>query len=183
MRIFLAISWPEECRGRVREVVEKLKELRGVKTVEAENLHLTLKFLGEVPEEKIGEIGGALEEIKSRGSFPVKLKGVGVFPKADYIRVIWVGVEKGREEVEKLQKEVDNLLLPLNFKKDSRFHSHFTLARVKKVNPEEKEKLKKILEEYQAEEFGEFSVDSVKIMKSQLTPQGPIYSLVKEIKL
>jgi 2'-5' RNA ligase len=185
MRIFIAIPIPEEpkdLKENLLELQQKIKHFGKLKLVERENLHMTLKFLGEVSQEegKIEKILSALEEtIPKIGNFSISLKSLGVFPSLNYVRVIWVGVEKGNEEVKKLQKTIDEKLKSFGFKEDRRFHPHFTLARVKWIN--DKENLKKILEKYKKEEFGRFEVDSIEIMKSELTKKGPIYTLLKKI--
>lgn len=182
MRIFIAIPLPENIKENFLEVQEKeLKFLGRIKLVEKENLHSTLKFLGEVPQEKVEKIFSELEKIPKVGKFSVNLKSLGVFPNQNYVRVIWVGVEKGNEEIVKLQNLVDDRLEQLNFNKEKNFHPHFTLARVKLIK--EKEKLRKILEEYKDYSFGEFEIHSIEVMKSELSREGPTYTSLKKIDI
>ena len=152
-----------------------------MKLVEPGNLHLTLKFLGEVTEEKADEVIDCLGKLKGQGKFTVQLKGLGVFPTCKYMKVVWMGVTEGQEEIKKLQGEIDELLVSKGYKKDSRFHPHFTIARVRKINQENKKILQDLLKEQEETNWAKFSVEGIELMKSQLTSQGPIYSLLKKI--
>jgi len=180
MRVFIAIQLPKELRGNVQKVQEDFSKIGKLKLVEKENFHLTLKFLGEISEEekkKVVEI--LIEKIKFK-NFCITLKGVGVFPSKNYVRVIWVGVEEGKKEVIELQKSIDKSLYEVKFKKDEKFHPHITLARVKWID---KNKLKELLEKYKDKNFGNFTVSSIDVMKSELRARGPVYSLLKRIQL
>ncbi len=155
-------------RREVREIVRKFDY--PVKWVEEENLHLTLKFLGEVKEERVEEISRVLREIRrSEKRFELSLEDIGAFPSERSPRVIWIGVGKGREEIIRLQERIEEGLTPLGFKKEERgFHPHLTIARVKK-----RADFKELFDlSYKSRVF---LVDSVTLFKSTLTPKGPIY--------
>jgi 2'-5' RNA ligase len=153
-----------------------------VKLVEPENLHLTLKFLGDTDEnlsEKIEEI--IKNSVEGTDSFEIQLKGAGVFPNQNYIRVMWIGIRKG-DEIGKIAKKIDEQLLEYGFEKEKRgFSAHLTIARVKSAR--NKENLLQIIEKYRDIEFGSINVDSIKLKKSELTPEGPIYTTLKQVKL
>jgi 2'-5' RNA ligase len=171
MRCFIAIDIPEEIKEKImkieKELEEKIKE--SAKFVERENLHITLKFLGEIEENKAQKIKEIINSIPFT-PFKIKLKGVGVFPNEKFIRVIWIGGES--KELEDIAKYLDEKLKSEKFKSEE-FIIHLTIARVKsKVN------ISDFLKKYQGYEFGEFEVDNVsqiKLKKSILTSKGPVY--------
>jgi len=171
---------PKEIAGRLVEVQKEVKVFGDMKLVERENIHLTLKFLGEVRDSDVAKISSELAFLNERKKFDVTVKGVGVFPKLSHVNVIWAGIAD-KERINSLQKEVDERLLKHNFPLDERFHPHYTLARVKQVD--DKEGLKKFIENSNMKEFGSFTTDSVKLMASTLTPKGPVYSAIREYKL
>ena len=153
-----------------------------VKLVEPGNVHITLKFLGDTNEEHIDRIEEIIKDaIKETDSFEIQLKGAGVFPNQNYIRVMWIGIKNG-EKIGKIASKIDEQISQLGFDKEKRgFSAHLTIARVKSAK--NKEKLLQIIEKYSDVEFGSFKVDSIKLKKSELTPKGPIYTTLKEVKL
>lgn len=181
VRAFVAINCPESVKGNILRIQEKLKDLGNLKLVEMENLHLTLRFLGEVSDEKLIEIGKKLDSISNFDKFQISLRGVGAFPNQNYIRVVWVGVDNGLNRIKEMHNKIENELNVMGFKKDSRFNSHLTIARVKSIR--DKEKLQEILRENSKTEFGGFQVEKIELMKSELTKEGPIYSILREITL
>lgn len=146
--------------------------------MEEENLHLTLKFLGEVKEERIKEISKILRELSRRfKKFEFSLKNIGAFPDKHSPRVIWVGAEEGREEMIELQKEIEEELVSLGFKKEARgFHPHLTIARVKR-----KADFKELFRV--AYKSRVFLIEGLVLFKSTLTPKGPIYEKVEKFPL
>jgi 2'-5' RNA ligase len=172
MRCFIAIDIPEEIKEKImaieKELEEKIKE--SAKFVERENLHITLKFLGEIEENKIPEIKEIINSI-SFTPFKIKLKGIGVFPNEKFIRVIWIGGES--KELEGIASYLDEKLKSIGKFESEEFTIHLTIARVKsKIN------ISNFLNKYQNYEFGEFEVaniNQIKLKKSTLTPKGPIY--------
>lgn len=180
MRSFIAIgiSTPE--------VLKLLDELRNssadLKIVKPENLHLTLKFLGDIPEGRTEEIQIAVTKaIAPFKAFDVSLRGVGVFPKIKRMRVIWVGFDKNGERFVEINNSIENSLKRIGFQREGRFHPHLTVARVRSQRG--KENLISILRKYEDTSFGESRIESVELMKSILTPRGPIYSVVEQVKL
>jgi 2'-5' RNA ligase len=180
VRAFIAIRCPEELKKDLLTAQKKIAPLGDMKLVESENLHMTVKFLGEVADAKVDAVTDALRPVSEKQSFTISIRGIGVFPNPAYVRVVWAGVDEGAREAEHLSREVDDRLHALGFPRDERFHPHFTLARVRSVD---KEKMKKILIEYEAAEFGSFTVSSVDLMESRLSPRGPVYSILKSLKL
>jgi len=172
VRAFISINIPEDLKRAVKEIHDKLPEFKGKKT-ELENLHLTLKFLGEVNEEKIIEVQKRLKKIKF-DSFESEMNSLGVFSEK-FIRIIWLHFTN----CERLQKEIDRALSEL-FEKERRFMSHLTIARVKHISDRgkflkeiKKMKIKKKI----------FRVKSFCLMKSELTAEGPKYSVLEKYVL
>jgi 2'-5' RNA ligase len=153
-----------------------------VKLVEPDNIHITLKFLGDVQE----ELTDKLEEIVSTAvqdqkPFTVKLQGTGVFPNLNYIKVIWIGIEDG-EPLTAIAASIDEQLSNLGFKKDARpFSPHLTIGRVR--NARNKQELLQIIQRYETTEFSTLFVEAVELKQSTLTPQGPIYKTLRKVRL
>jgi len=164
MRVFIAIDLPENVKKEIKKIQDKLPEFKGKKT-EEENLHLTLKFLGEVEEDKVKEVKRRLGEIKIK-KFEAGLENLGVF-NPSFIKIVWLHLAG----CERLQEEIDDKLKGL-FKKEKRFMSHLTIARVKNV-ANKKEFLEK-LREIKIPGI-RFLVDNFKLKKSTLTAEKPIY--------
>lgn len=182
MRCFVAIQVSEEVRRRIVPLQERLSPLLAWKPVEFENMHLTLKFLGEVEDSKGEEIMARLRSACSGfGHFELSFKGIGVFPSLGYIRVIWVGVDQGHESLVSLSKAIDSELATLGFPREKDFVPHLTIGRVKSVT--RKRELVSVIEGLKAEEFGKTKVESVELMKSTLTTRGPIYSCLGRVSL
>jgi len=180
-RGFIAIDIP--INKKFLEMENEIKNTAAdLKLVEPENIHVTLKFLGDTDEENIDKIGEIIKNsVKDINSFNIKLKGSGVFPNKSYIKVIWIGLENA-EKIGEIAKKIDEQLKNLGFQVEKRgFSAHLTIARVK--SSRNKEKLLQIIEKYKDVEFATINVSSVKLKKSDLTPKGPIYTTLKELKL
>lgn len=172
MRCFISIEIPENIKEKIIGIQEQLPEFKG-KLTEFENLHLTLKFLGEVNSEKIEEVRKRLREIKFK-EFYTQLDKIGFFDNEDR-GVIWLHATN----CDDLQKEIDYKLEGL-FEKEKRFMSHLTIARVKSVRDKKKflENLKKIKTPKM-----KFIINSFNLKKSILMEKGPIYEDIEVYKL
>lgn len=178
MRAFIAVEMSKEIRDYLYGLQLRLrKELKDCKIhwVAKRNLHLTMKFLGEIDEEQLEEIKKRLEKIEIV-EFEVKLDTVGFFPNEDYLRVIFVGLEP-EDKIINLQQKIDMELLDL-FSREQEFHGHVTLGRVKFVK--DKRKMKEVLRE-KIERIS-MHVDGFQLMKSELGKDGPRYFLLKGYK-
>ena len=175
-RAFIAIDINEEVRQKLVDAQKRLTATGAqLKLVEPPNIHITMKFLGEVPEDRISAIVEALRK-SAEGvmRFDIDVRGIGVFPNPRYVRVVWAGVGDGRDEIIALQRNLDRELQPLGFRPERDFVPHLTIARVKTV--EQKERLIAFLKEMTDVEFGVTRAQAVELKQSKLTPKGPIYS-------
>jgi len=183
MRTFIAVELPPGVKRKIEEVQASLKKTDTyVSWVKPGNVHLTLKFLGEVKEEKIENVfRGTEEALKESKVFDLSLKDLGCFPNLRRPRVIWVGVDRGKDELSQMQRQIEEELSKLKFpKEERRFSAHLTIGRVK--SPRNIEELIGLMErmKFQTEEV---RIDEVVVMKSQLHPQGAIYTPLKKVKL
>ena len=179
MRCFLAIELPEEIRKELSRLQKDITDSNAkMKLVEHENLHLTLKFFGELDDYRVNKIKETLKKIKFN-KFRATLGVMGVFPSADFIRVVWVGIEPS-DKVKELHQEIDNLLGKEKFSKDKAFESHVTLARVKFVK--NKQELINKLKETKIKPHG-LEISSFVLKKSTLTEKGPVYEDIARFDL
>ena len=180
MRAFIAID--VGMQKKMEEIYEKLKATGArLKMVEPKNIHLTLKFLGEIDREMVGKIKGCMEDVAADVKpFNAKLSGMGVFPSRGNIRVIWIGFSD-EGQAEKMARQIDEKLSALGFKREKNYKPHVTIARMK--SGEKKEKVLEIIDTYRDEIFGEIECREIKLKKSTLTPEGPIYEDIEVVKL
>jgi 2'-5' RNA ligase len=170
MRTFLAVEIPESVRKVIHDLIqiEAKKELP-IKWVKFENLHITLKFLGEIEENNKSKMAPAIAEICQKHSpFSVQLAGLGCFPNPRNPRVVWVGVKQGGEELCTIAADLEEELARFGFKEEKRFHPHLTIGRIKKFC-----KVDDILTKSVSTDV--FRVNSIVFFKSTLKPDGPIY--------
>jgi 2'-5' RNA ligase len=176
IRTFIAVEIPEKFIPEIDRIGSMIK-IPGVKLVETGLVHITMKFLGDINEDKVEPIASALSEIKCK-PFEAGIKGIGVFPKPSYVRVIWLGAHG---DFDTLHREVERVLSPFRFEKGGDFTPHATLARVKQ--PVNRIELMEKIKNIGNADIGTFSMSSISLKKSTLTPHGPIYETLKEIKL
>jgi 2'-5' RNA ligase len=166
------------------EMVENLqaglrKTGANLKLVNLDNIHLTLKFLGNTSEALVPKIKEIMEEgARNIAPFELELIGVGAFPNMNRIQVVWVGTRCGEGLVD-LAAYLEDELHQLGFKKEKRkFSPHITLARVKSAR--NLDSLRGVLKEHAEERFGVQRIDRIRLKRSELRPSGPIYSVVEE---
>lgn len=179
IRAFIAVDVPSELKEKIGKLQCDFSDFN-IKLVDPSLIHLTLKFLGNVPEEMIGSICDALDRVEC-SPFSVGIQKMGVFPNYKKIRVVWLGTEGN---FEKLHNSIESLLCPLGFEKESRkFSAHFTIARVKKISNKEQALLSEKIKKLSKVNIGKMEVDKIKLKKSTLTPKGPIYEdlYIKEL--
>jgi len=175
MRVFIAIDLPDNIKERIYQEIKNIKGVRG-KFVERENLHITLKFLGELQPNVVEKIKKELENIKFQ-KFEIEVYGFGEFNN----RVLWFGIKKGFDKIMELKKEIDNSLKKLNFPPDNDFHPHITILRVKKILS--KEEYYHTLEKMKDIEIGRFLVEDFSLKQSILRREGPLYLDIKRYPL
>lgn len=189
MRCFVAVDLPENVKSRVHHAFEPLRQLgliRG-RFVDRDNLHLTLRFLGELGEEEITSVQKVLENV-NHSKFDAEISDIGAFPSESYIKVLWVGVNAKQDKLKELHSSVENNLDKLGIGKSEKtergFSNHITVARINTIVKSKSnknlfiEKLKNLKVPRE-----KFEVDKISLIKSELTKQGPIYRTLKEFKL
>ena len=176
MRTFVAIEVSDK---NVLNSIHKIQTELNIKAkpVELHNMHFTVQFLGEVLEEMIGKISDVLNSIEF-SAFSITFGSIGVFPKPNSPRVIWIGVTDGINELEKLAEMIRSKLSHIGFSPDKKFKPHVTIFRVKNKI----EDLSSKLEKFSSCSFGKQLVSEIKLKKSELTYQGPIYTDLLVVK-
>ena len=169
MRCFISIDIPDNIKKEIIKIQERLPEFSG-KTTEKENLHLTLKFLGEINDKDVDEIKKRLNKIKFK-KFETEMNSIGMFSD----RIIWINMKNCME----LQKEIDDELSGL-FRKEERFMGHLTIARIKHLD-NKKDFIEK-LKEVKIKPI-KFQVNSFKLKKSVLGEVGPAYEDIEVYNL
>jgi 2'-5' RNA ligase len=188
VRCFIAIELPDGIKRGLRELQARLGAgcSAPVKWVDPENIHLTLKFLGNVAADRLDEISLAMNEAaRGTSSFSLEVKELGVFPNPRRVQVVWVGLGGEVDKLARLQQRIESNLEKLGFPPEGRrFTPHLTLARVRdQATPSERERLGQLITETEFAAASKFMVDSVRLIKSQLTREGPIYTRLSSAAL
>lgn len=181
-RTFISIDVNDEVLNSLKPIQDDLRDTGAdLKLVRPQNIHMTLRFLGDVSKSRLEVIEEAIEGITDFEPFEINLEGLGVFPEPSYIRVVWAGVSKGSDELCEVKESLESNLSSHGFSEDDKdFTPHFTIARVK--SGKAKDKLNSIVEETSDEFFGSVFVDSVELRKSELTSEGPVYSTISKFE-
>lgn len=177
IRTFVAIELPETVRESLARQISSLKSHAPlVKWSRPDNLHLTLRFLGDVKESELDELFAALEDaVDGTQPFAVEVCGVGAFPNWRHPRVVWAGCGEGAEETSALADLVEAACANLGYERERRpFRPHFTLGRVKQ--PADAEGLSTATRGLEDRSFGYLDVDAVVVFMSSLRRTGPVYS-------
>jgi 2'-5' RNA ligase len=177
VRAFVAVFPPPELREEALARARHLS-LRGrVRWSKPENVHLTLRFLGDVREEMLDGLCAALEEVcEHHTTFDAGLVGFGAFPSARHAQVLWAGIGIGFDELRSLATDLDAFLAPLGFEREKRpYTPHLTLGRARGQPAS--------LEPRPEEYIGEFRVRRVELTESTLTPEGAVYRTVRAFAL
>lgn len=181
LRCFISLELPEEVKKTICACIERLKAAGAdVRWVKPENLHLTLKFLGDTPEELLKDINKKLIHIaKAQDRFSLQLSGIDAFPNIKYPRVVWLGVHDS-DAIIRLQHDIDESMAGLGFKKDDKkFKPHLTIGRVRSLR--NKDALIKELATLKEADFGKIEVINITLMKSELRPGGAEHYKISEI--
>tara|TARA_B100000586_G_C19986353_1_gene374305 strand:- start:212 stop:751 length:540 start_codon:yes stop_codon:yes gene_type:complete len=176
VRTFVAIEVNEQ--NILNSISHVQSELNiKAKPVELHNMHFTVQFLGEVSEEMTRKISGALGSLEF-SPFLISFVGIGVFPKPSFPRVIWIGANEGVNELEKLAEIIRMKLSQVGFSPDKKFKPHVTIFRIKSKIEDMTNKLEK----FSSYSFGKQMISEIKLKKSELTPNGPIYTDLLVVK-
>ena len=183
MRVFIAIEMTDEIKSALSQLQSRLKYAGAdVKWVEEKNIHLTLKFLGNIDDNRCKEVTTVLGEVAETVTpFDISVGEVGAFPAPEHPRVVWVGMEKGSEQSASLAHKIDDALYVIGFEKDERaFTAHLTLGRVR--SPKNRialaEKIGALNTEKRVQAVQ--TVSSIILFQSTLTTQGPAYTKLSE---
>jgi 2'-5' RNA ligase len=188
-RSFVALSIDEETRAAVEAEIERLRPLsRAVAWVPAANLHLTLKFLGDQPDERLAEVAGGIREAAAAvPPFALALHGVGAFPGMERPRILWVGVADGALAARALQERIDAALEQRGLPRDSRpWHPHLTIGRVfdeRRWRREAGPPLREAIAQAARRSFGSVAIAAVALVRSDLSPRGARYTEIASVAL
>jgi len=182
IRSFIAIELPDEIRHALAEVQKHLRrDVAGVRWVEPGSIHLTLKFLGDIPAEQIQPIvAAAMGAVQDEPPVSLGVSGLGAFPNPRRPRVIWVGIEGDVARLGRLQARLEEALEPLGFPRDARaFRPHLTVGRVKE--PRRPPDLTRALADVTVPRCNSFDVREILLYKSDLRPTGAIYTKLQHL--
>jgi RNA 2',3'-cyclic 3'-phosphodiesterase len=183
IRVFVAVEIDSQVVDKISAAITELKSrVPGVRWVDPTNFHLTLKFLGNVEEAQINQIGAALEEqLHPFPRFTINAKGLGVFPDLRRPRILWVGL--AGIELPSLVSRLESALEPLDFVPEKRsFTPHLTIGRWRQTERASKT-LGQALESWKDYQFGATNIDEVILFQSKLNPKGAIYTKLKTVTL
>jgi 2'-5' RNA ligase len=183
IRTFICIELPDDLTKKIGDIQAQLKHhSAGISWVRPQNIHLTLKFLGDVEEPRLSDIATAMEEMAAQHSpFTLFPEGQGVFPHTKGPRVFWLGIREDTGTLAQLQQAVEDRLEAIGFAKEKRaFTPHLTIGRVRPYR-----KPKELTTAFMALAFSAdpFEVDHLTIMRSDLKPTGAVYTPLQVIKL
>ncbi|WP_312910929.1 RNA 2',3'-cyclic phosphodiesterase [Natronosalvus caseinilyticus] len=176
MRLFVSVDLPESLADAVAAVQEPLSSAAGIRLTDPTQAHVTLVFLGDVDPDRVPDLERELEAAVDDAEidpFEARFAGLGVFPSLEYIRVVWLGVEDGHEELTRLQAAVENRTTAMGFEADNHeFTPHATIARMDHAGG--KERVQSVVRE-RSPTVGTTTVEEIRLTESRLTDDGPVY--------
>lgn len=191
MRVFIGVELDDRVKAAAADVAERLRQRlnRSVpdfraRWIEPANLHVTLWFIGEVPEASLDRIIAALQSPAFPSpAFPLSLAGCGAFPPSGQPRVLWIGVHQGLQEMRSLYREIGVRLEPLGYLAERReYAAHLTIARVKDSGRGAAREMRSILDELPAD-CGVSQIAAVTLFRSRLSPRGATYDQLLRVPL
>lgn len=188
IRSFIAIELPQNVKNGLAKLLSELGKTRHpfVKWVNSESIHLTLKFLGNIPFKQVAEINRLMEEaVQGTLPFHLEVSELGAFPNPKQPRVLWVSIKGEIDTLLSLQQSIDSALAPLGFAEEKRpFTPHLTLARLReRTSPAERKIFAELVMSTNFESSYPLEVKTISLMRSQLTPEGAIYTRLFALKL
>ncbi len=176
MRLFVAIPLPEEVKA---QLLQLQKPIDGLQWSDKDQLHLTLRFIGETDGATTKKIAANLRELEA-SPFRMQITGLGSFPQGSNPRVIWAGI-KENEYLTELQADIEEICREAGLEPDNRsFKPHVTLGRNKNADPD---KLLAFIDQYPILDIDEISVDSFNLYRSELTEKGAVYHIEESFRL
>lgn len=180
MRLFTGLDLPAEVVGRLEDLLDRLRPAARIQWSPPANLHVTTKFVGEWPEERLDELKSALAALPGRSPISVQIHNVGFFPNPHSPRVFWCGIDA--PGLAELAGETDRACATLGIEPEKRpYSAHLTLARVKErldLQP-----LRETIAALPSLDFGKFEVNRFFLYRSQLRPTGSVYTKLAEFAL
>lgn len=177
-RVFFGISIPEETRNELFDIARTLN-IPGGRIIAPQNIHLTLRFIGNATDEQIDFLSERAEKASQKFKpFNIQLNEIGAFPSLERPRIVWAGVGEGSETLEEIAWEIEKAARKLSFKEEKRFHPHFTVIRIKtpKSIPEEIPSNINVTQK-------NIIIKKIDLFESRLKPTGAEYSILKSYSL
>lgn len=188
LRAFIAVEIPQPIKTKITTQTLELRQQVGhsVRWSDAENIHITLKFLGDVSREQVDVISSALKsQVKEYTLFELTLDGLGVFPNLRHPRIVWVGLNDPKRQLTRLQQGLEGAIVSLGHAPETKpFSPHLTIGRVREgLSEQEIFRLQNALRGAQLNFQTGFAVKAVSLMRSELKPAGPIYTCLSTAAL
>ncbi len=184
-RLFVSVDLPPPLEPKVRDIQSHLRGTRAdLSFTKPEQAHLTMKFVGNTPEEHLGEVSDAVDEAAAAVEpFEVELGGTGVFPSRDYVSVVWVGVRKGVEGLTRLHEELERRTVSRGLADEAEhdYVPHVTLARMQSGRG--KSEVLKFVDELEDVTLGSFEASRLRLKSSVLRDSGSVHDTVYEAEL
>jgi RNA 2',3'-cyclic 3'-phosphodiesterase len=181
MRAFLGITVPDALKEKIIQAQSRLSGF-DIKFVEPNNFHFNLKFFGELDEAKIPQLKAIMDGVcKETKSFEIRIAGTGAFPNSNYIRVLWLDVKEGREELISLGEKVQRSIQSLGFGAEEKFVPHLTLGRVR--TNKDNAAIASSMEKLRDFDIGKMNINRLVLFRSILGANGPVYEEVFKINL
>jgi 2'-5' RNA ligase len=181
MRLFTGIDLPPEVISNLENLLDRLKPTAQINWSPPRNLHVTTKFIGEWPEERLAELKGVLGALPARAPISIAIEKLGFFPNPHSPRLFWAGIQAG-DELASLARDTEEALATLGIAKEQRAYSpHLTLARIK--TPGKQPALLQAVVKLPSLDFGSFVADRFYLYQSRTAPSGSVYTKLSEFPL
>jgi 2'-5' RNA ligase len=184
MRLFVSVDLTDRLTPGVADIQQELRGVSGLDFTDPSQAHVTLKFLGEVPEERLGAVEEAVGEAVEKSGvdpFEATVEGIGAFPSREYIRVVWLGIGRGSEELTRLHEAIEARTTEMGFDpEDHDFTPHVTLARMDHAGG--KDRVQRFLRDRDPE-VGTMAVEAVRLIESDLGSGDPTYTTLAHVRL